>query len=233
MGLIDLGKTLRASTRPLDIIYVIDTSWSMGGRKIEAVNRAMHELERLLCDEAKKNPLADVKVRILAFNNEKAYWHLKERTSAQSFKYEDIVSVEGGTPFGSALDKIAEALSDNDSIRGLPPIIVVMSDGWPTDAWEVSLERLLSTPWGKKATKIDIRNAVEKLFGVKVVSVATINVKGKPKRQGVHAGKTSDWKKAIVTIDTNPSDMTYLEKGGKEKTISGKKYKTSIEEFGA
>ena len=156
MGLIDLGKSLRASTRPLDIIYVIDTSWSMGGRKIEAVNRAMHELERLLCDEAKKNPLADVKVRILAFNNEKAYWHLKERTSLECFKYDDITRVEGGTPFGSALDEIANALSDNDSVRGLPPIIVVMSDGWPTDAWEVSLERLLSTPWGKKATKIAI-----------------------------------------------------------------------------
>ena len=85
----------------------------------------------------------------------------------------------------------------------------------------------------KKATKIDIRNAVEKLFGVKVVNVSTINVKGKPKRQGVHSGTTSDWKKAIVTIDTNPSDMKYLEKGGKEKTISAKKYKTSIEEFGA
>ena len=84
----------------------------------------------------------------------------------------------------------------------------------------------------RKATKIDIRNAVEKLFGVKVVSVATINMKGKPKRQGVHAGKTSDWKKAIVTIDTNPGDMTYLEKGGKEVKVS-KKYKTSIEEFGA
>ena len=83
----------------------------------------------------------------------------------------------------------------------------------------------------RKATKIDIRNAVEKLFGVKVVSVATINVKGKPKRQGVHAGKTSDWKKAIVTIDTNPGNMTYLEKGGKEVKVT-KKYKTSIEEFG-
>lgn len=83
----------------------------------------------------------------------------------------------------------------------------------------------------KKATKIDIRNAVEKLFGVKVLDVTTMNVKGKPKRQGVHAGKTSDWKKAIVTIDTNPGDMKYLEKGGKEKVVS-KKYKTSIEEFG-
>ena len=84
----------------------------------------------------------------------------------------------------------------------------------------------------KKATKIDIRNAVEKLFGVKVVDVTTMNVKGKPKRQGVHSGKTSDWKKAIVTIDTNPTDSKYLEKGGKEK-VSTKKYKTSIEEFGA
>ena len=84
----------------------------------------------------------------------------------------------------------------------------------------------------KKATKIDVRNAVEKLFGVKVVDVTTMNIKGKPKRQGVHAGKTSDWKKAVVTIDTNPTDMKYLEKGGKEVKVT-KKYKTSIEEFGA
>ena len=54
----------------------------------------------------------------------------------------------------------------------------------------------------KKATKIDIKNAVEKLFEVKVADVKTVNVKGKPKRQGVHQGKTSDWKKAIVTIVT-------------------------------
>ncbi len=84
----------------------------------------------------------------------------------------------------------------------------------------------------KKATKIDIRNAVEKLFEVKVIDVRTINMSGKPKRQGVHAGKTSDWKKAIVTIDTNPdSTKKYLTKGGKEATTS-KKFKTSIEAFG-
>ena len=41
---------------------------------------------------------------------------------------------------------------------------------------------------------------------------------------------TSDWKKAIVTIDTNPADSTYLGKGGKEVKAQ-KKYKDSIEEF--
>ena len=82
----------------------------------------------------------------------------------------------------------------------------------------------------KKATKVDIRNAVEKLFDVKVLNVNTMTVKGKEKRVGVHQGRTSDWKKAIVTIDTNVSDMKYLGKGGKEVKVA-KKYKDSIEEF--
>ena len=82
----------------------------------------------------------------------------------------------------------------------------------------------------KKATKIDIARAVEKLFEVKVLKVNTITVKGKEKRVGRNVGKTSDWRKAIVTIDTNPSEKTYLAKGGKEVKVA-KKYKDSIDEF--
>ena len=82
----------------------------------------------------------------------------------------------------------------------------------------------------KKATKIEIAKAVEKIFGVKVLKVNTVSVKGKEKRVGAHSGMTPDWKKAIVTIDTNPSEKTYLAKGGKEVKIS-KKYKDTIDEF--
>ena len=82
----------------------------------------------------------------------------------------------------------------------------------------------------KKATKIDIRNAVEKLFEVKVLDVNTMSVKGKEKRMGRTSGKTPDWKKAIVIIDTNPGDLKYIGKGGKEVKVS-KKYKDSIEHF--
>ena len=80
------------------------------------------------------------------------------------------------------------------------------------------------------SSKVEIKNAVEKLFEVKVLKVNTMTVKGKEKRVGVHQGRTSDWKKAIVTIDTNVSDMKYLGKGGKEVKVS-KKYKDSIDEF--
>ena len=82
----------------------------------------------------------------------------------------------------------------------------------------------------KKATKVEIAKAVEKLFEVKVLKVNTMKVNGKQKRVGYHVGKTSDWKKAIVTIDTNPGEASYLAKGGKE-TKASKKYKDSIDEF--
>ena len=81
------------------------------------------------------------------------------------------------------------------------------------------------------ATKTDIRNAAEQLFQVKVLKVNTMNMEGKKKRMGVHAGKRPDWKKAIIRIDIDPKPQTYLDKDGKEVT-SNRRYKTSIEEFG-
>jgi large subunit ribosomal protein L23 len=83
----------------------------------------------------------------------------------------------------------------------------------------------------KKATKIEIKQAVEKLFSVKVLKVNVMHYQGKEKRVGVHLGRTASFKKAVVTIDTDPKPETYLDKGGKIKTVA-KKYKTSIEEFG-
>lgn len=51
------------------------------------------------------------------------------------------------------------------------------------------------------ATKPQIRQAVQELFKVKVLSVNTLNVRGKDRRQRtLQAGKTNDWKKAIVTL---------------------------------
>lgn len=82
-----------------------------------------------------------------------------------------------------------------------------------------------------KATKSEIKNAVEKLFQVKVLQVNTINYEGKVKRMGVHVGPRPDWKKAIVKIDVDPKPVSYLTKGGKE-VANNKKYKTSIEDFG-
>lgn len=52
----------------------------------------------------------------------------------------------------------------------------------------------------KRATKVDIRNAVEKIFGVNVTAVRTQSVGGKRRRVGRSVGITSSWKKALVTL---------------------------------
>ena len=52
----------------------------------------------------------------------------------------------------------------------------------------------------RRANKIEIKGAVEKLFKVKVTEVRTSNIKGKVKRVGRNTGKRPDWKKAIVTL---------------------------------
>jgi large subunit ribosomal protein L23 len=110
-----------------------------------------------------------------------------------------------------------------------------------------------------EASKTEIRSAIEKLFEVRVLKVNTLNYEGKKKRMGVHLGKRSDWKKAIIKIDQDPNGEktknvkvkndkgeivtekrdyypnSYFEKGkdrNKSFVKSPKKYKSSIEEFG-
>jgi large subunit ribosomal protein L23 len=50
------------------------------------------------------------------------------------------------------------------------------------------------------ANKIEIKQAIERIFSVKVLDVNTIRMMGKPKRLGRYSGKRPDWKKAIVTL---------------------------------
>ena len=52
----------------------------------------------------------------------------------------------------------------------------------------------------KKANKVQIRGAVERLYNVKVTDVRTANVKGKPRRRGRTMGMTKSWKKAVVVL---------------------------------
>jgi large subunit ribosomal protein L23 len=55
----------------------------------------------------------------------------------------------------------------------------------------------------QSANKVEIRRAIEAIYNVKVRDVRTMNRKGKPKRSRMKMAKTSNWKRAIVTLDEN------------------------------
>ncbi len=63
----------------------------------------------------------------------------------------------------------------------------------------------------RKANKIEIKHAVESLFGVDVEKVNTLNMKGKFKRMGVHSGYRPSWKKAIITLTEKSKPIEIFE----------------------
>ena len=63
----------------------------------------------------------------------------------------------------------------------------------------------------KRANKSEIKHAVEKIFGVNVDKVNTMNYKGKPKRFGRHFGYTASRKKAIVTLTEDSKELEFYE----------------------
>ena len=79
-------------------------------------------------------------------------------------------------------------------------------------AMDMISEKRYAFKVAKDANKPEIAAAVEAMFeGVKVASVNVINMKKKPKRLGVHAGYTGEWKKAIVTLTADSKGIAFFE----------------------
>jgi large subunit ribosomal protein L23 len=80
---------------------------------------------------------------------------------------------------------------------------------------EDSMERLAGKAYtfevAAGSNKVEIKKAVEELFGVKVAKVNTISMKSKTKRVGYHVGKTSEWKKAIVTLTEDSKTIEFFD----------------------
>ncbi len=63
----------------------------------------------------------------------------------------------------------------------------------------------------KEANKIEIKNAIEEIFGVKVEKVTTMRVLGKIKRMGANSGKRPDWKKAVVKLKEDSKTIEFFD----------------------
>lgn len=143
------------ATRPLQFIWIADCSGSMQGKKIEALNFGVREALKPMQDVADENPNAEVLVRAIRFSDG-AQWHVSQSTRIHDFRWDDL-NADGVTDMGAALNLVADALSvQNMPERGLPPVLILLSDGQPTDDFARGLKALMDQPWGKKAVRIAI-----------------------------------------------------------------------------
>jgi uncharacterized protein YegL len=152
--IMQLGGKL--SSRPLHFIFIADCSGSMDvGGKIQALNQAIKEVIPHMRDVASENPNAEVLVRAVAFS-EGARWHIAHPTPVDEFIWSDL-QAESVTDMGAALREVANQLKMPPmSDRALPPVLVLISDGQPTDDFSSGLKALMDQPWGRKAVRIAI-----------------------------------------------------------------------------
>ncbi len=144
------------ATRPLHFIWIADASGSMkDDGKIQALNMAIREAIPHMQKVAAENPNAQVLVRAIKFSSG-AQWHISQPTPVEDFKWVDL-KADGVTDMGKALSMVADQLKIPPMTdRALPPVLVLISDGQPTDSFEKGLQKLMDEPWGKKAVRIAI-----------------------------------------------------------------------------
>lgn len=144
------------SRRPLDLVFVVDCSGSMAGDRIAALNWAVRSVVPTIRAHAEEFPDVAVFVRVLRFATGAAFATPYPEPINQ-FTWTNLVA-GGESDMGTALRLLADALGEYaDRDKGaLPPVLVLFSDGFPSDDAEGGLEALLATRLGRRAIRVPI-----------------------------------------------------------------------------
>ena len=156
MGLLD--DVVSVPRRTMTLFFVIDTSGSMAGNKIGAVNDAVENVLPMLDEISASNPDAEIKVAALEFSSG-CNWLYDEPKLASEFVWQDVTA-SGLTSLGAACQELNTKLSRNGFMQtpsgSFAPAIILLSDGGPTDDFYGGLSKLKANNWFKNAIKIAI-----------------------------------------------------------------------------
>ena len=147
---------VKLANRPLHFFYLCDCSGSMAASgKMQALNQAIRQSLPGMAAVARDNPEARVLVRAVSFADHAA-WHIETPTPVDQLEWRDL-QAGGITAMGAALQLVAAALQTPPmEVRALPPVLVLISDGQPTDDFAGGLEALRRVPWAQKAVRLAI-----------------------------------------------------------------------------
>ncbi len=144
----------------MTLFYLIDTSESMSGSRIGTLNASMEESIPLLKEIETANDDAEIKVAILQFSSGSTWiTPASGPVSLDDLTWDDLTA-GGITDLGAAFYELDSKLSRNAFLQSqtgaYAPVIILISDGGPTDNWEKALNNLKQNNWFKHAIKIAI-----------------------------------------------------------------------------
>lgn len=123
--------------RQLQIVMLLDCSGSMAGEKIASLNYAIRSALSELRKVASENPEVDLRLSAVRISSE-ATWHLEDPTPVADLRWKDI-EAGGETAIGQSLQLVTEMFeSDRFAGRQLPPVLLLITDGYPTDDFDAA-----------------------------------------------------------------------------------------------
>lgn len=148
-----------AVRRVLNLFLLVDTSGSMCGEKIAAVNDAIRNTIPILEEIDDSNADAEIKVSVLNFNSS-CSWLQNAPVALSDFSWSDL-SAGGWTAMGEACSELSHKMSRTHGFLNSPsgsyaPVVIMLSDGAPTDDFEKGIAELCSNNWFKHSTRIAI-----------------------------------------------------------------------------
>ena len=143
----------------MTLFYLVDTSGSMSGAKIGALNTAVRETLPIIKEISENNSDSKIKISVLEFSSG-CEWMYPAPKEVETFEWRDL-QAGGLTSLGEAYDNLSQKLSHShgfmmEATGSFAPVIILLSDGAPTDHPEYALDKLKSNNWFKVATKIAI-----------------------------------------------------------------------------
>ncbi len=170
------------SSRSLPFFWLADCSGSMlQDGKIQALNNAVREALPHMREVAAENPYAHPYVQVMSFSAG-AVWQDAQLIPLEHFSWSDL-QAGGTTDLGAALKLLAGRLDSLEIIeRSLPPVVILISDGQPTDDYESGLAALERTALGAKAVRLAIaigrdadKNILERFVGNRSIPILEAN----------------------------------------------------------
>lgn len=149
---------IQIARKTMVLFFLVDTSGSMYGEKIGSLNDAIRETVPDLKDLSQSNPDAAIKIAVMQFDTN-VRWLYPQPIDSEQFRWNDL-QAGGLTELGAALLELNGKLSKTQFMQeaagSYAPVLILLSDGGPTDDFDSALEVIKKNAWFKHAIKIAI-----------------------------------------------------------------------------
>ncbi len=152
---IDPLETMPPAKKSMVIFFLVDTSTSMEGSKLESLNKVMGEVLPELIGVGEAG--TDVKIAVLSFSSG-CEWITPEPVLIEEYQRWENLAAEGVTDLGEACEELCSKLSRKSFLSSpslsYAPVIFLITDGYPTDNYKKGFAMLKENRWFKYGLKI-------------------------------------------------------------------------------